>query len=175
MRTFLLLSFLSFNWILLSQNLNREDILFQLADKKYNNLYKELKDSTQIYHALETYSKIIDSFPNSKYKFESLFQKANIYKDLGKYSEAKSIYLSLLKEKIIPSYSENNSINTDYYKNFSLINLGYIAVYEKDYDLALKYFNDSKNYKVRFGCGMTTNEHLKYIDSLIEAVNTLKN
>lgn len=64
--------------------------------------------------------------------------------------------------------------STNYYKNFSLINLGYIAVHEKDYDLAIKYFSDSKNYKVNFGCGITTDEHIEYIDSLIKAVHTLK-
>ena len=61
----------------------------------------------------------------------------------------------LLDSNEITSYSSENFYNEGYYKNTSAYRLALISIEENDFSLAIKYFDISKKYKIRYGCEYT--------------------
>lgn len=162
------------NSIALSQDLvsEKDKKIFQSANEKYNSISE--KDSTSLdilKSALENYTIILDSFPKSKYRFESLLQKAMIEYKLKDYSNSKKTFKLLLDSSEIKSYSGNNFYNEEYYKNTSAYRLALISIEENDFSTAIQYFDISKKYKIRFGCGFAENVYNNHIEELYKICN----
>jgi tetratricopeptide (TPR) repeat protein len=122
--------------------------------------------------AIENYSKLIDSFPKSKFVYKALMRKAENEFYLKKYTEAKISFERILKsEELNPNSEYFYNVQEAYYKNSSALNLAEIYITEKNFEKAILYLNESKKYKVKFMCGnsyIERSENLKKLYDLCE-------
>lgn len=95
--------------------------------------------------AIDNYNKIISDFPKSKFLFDSFSHKAHIEYEFQNISVAKEYFKKVL---------EFETNEKGYYKNLARLNLAEIAIEENEYNLALKYLDESKEkFKPFFDCG----------------------
>lgn len=122
--------------------------------------------------AIENYTKLIDSFPKSKFVYKALMRKAENEFYLKKIVDAKNSFERILKSNELNSKSEYfYDVQEAYYKNSSAINLAEIYIAEKDYEKATYYLDESKKYKVRYFCGnsyIENSENLKRLYGICE-------
>ncbi len=117
--------------------------------------------------AIENYTKLIDSFPKSKFVYKALMRKAENEFYLKKIVDAKNSFERILKSNELNLKSEYfYEVQEAYYKNSSAINLAEIYIAEKDYEKAIYYLDESKKYKVRYFCGNSYIESSENLERL---------
>jgi len=195
-RTYILIFFISL--ISFGQNVvtNQDEILFERTSAieslsgelclgcRGNKIELNKKDSLKIEYgtelekqiseiAIENYTKLIDSFPKSKFVYKALMRKAENEFYLKKIVDAKNSYERILKSNELNSNSEYfYEVQEAYYKNSSAINLAEIYIAEKDYQKAIYYLDESKKYKVKYMCGNSYIEHSENLKRLYEVCET---
>lgn len=104
--------------------------------------------------AIKNYTKLVDSFPKSKFVYKALRYKADNEFYLKKFSEAKKSYEKILNSQELSSDTEYfYGIQAAEYKNASALNLAEIYIIEKDYKKAIFYLDESKKNVVKYLCG----------------------
>lgn len=99
------------------------------------NSAEELKNIKDYNNAVNTYSNVISSYPNSKYSVYSHFRIGDIYNQKKDYNNAFNMYNEASKLK--------NANNNE--KAAAIYSMGIIKKSENKYDEAIAYFNDVIN------------------------------
>lgn len=123
-----------------------------------------------IKETLEIYNQILDTLPNTKLLNRINYDIAKIYFRDGNSKLATEYYLKVLANP--ESINSDNQNEENFTRKEICINIAEIFIHYEDYLTALKYLDESKKYKVIFGCGNTAiedNERLNQLYSLCES------
>jgi tetratricopeptide (TPR) repeat protein len=99
----------------------------------------------------EIYQQLLDTLPNTKLLNRINYDIAGIHFRDGNTKLAIEYYLKVLDNpEAINSTSENQE---NFTRKEICITLAELYIQDKEYTTALKYLDESKNYKVQYGCG----------------------
>jgi tetratricopeptide (TPR) repeat protein len=119
--------------------------------------------------ALDIFNQLLDTIPTTKLLNRINYDIARMYYRNGNTKIASEYFVKVLDNNDIINLKYESDEN--YTRNRICRTLAEIAIENKDYTTALKFLEDSKKYKIKFGCGNAAEESSEEIEKLYMICN----
>ena len=119
--------------------------------------------------ALDIFNQLLDTIPTTKLLNRINYDIARMYYRNGNTKIATEYFIKVLNNPDIINLKYESDEN--YTRNRICRTLAEIAIENKDYTTALKFLEESKKYKIKFGCGNAAEESSEEIEKLYMICN----